>query len=214
MARASAATTRWSISRTDLHARITLEETPLFADPSGALYWPGRKTLVVADADFAPRASLAKLQLLVRRYAPARVVCLGPACALQALAPPDWIFLADGTAIAEDKLVLRHKPASSEALGFGEIVGSFRPQAALETKLGRIEGACFALDGRRMAMPAFGGELGGTDARSPAIGRLFGRARTRVLLLGRDRLQMFSRDRLVPLAALRASGNTPSNRAI
>jgi uncharacterized protein len=201
-----------------LHARITLEETPLFADPSGALYWPQRRTLAVADADFAPRATLLKLQLLVRRYAPARVVCLGPARALQALAPPDWIFLAGDDAIVEDKLVLRHKPAAGDALGIGEIVGSFRPRAAIETKHGRIEGACFALDGRRMAMPAFGGEAASAsranDVRSQAFVRLFGRARTRVLLLGKERLQMFSRDRLVPLAVPNAYRDTTPNRAI
>ena len=76
-----------------MHARLTLEETALFADPAGALFWPARKTLVVADlhlekgSAFAARgvplppwdtrATLVRLQSLVRKYTPERVVCLG-----------------------------------------------------------------------------------------------------------------------------------------
>ena len=198
-----------------MHARITLEETPLFADPSGALYWPARRTLVLAEPDLASRANSEKLRLLVRRYAPARVVCLGPA---RGSVPPDWIVLAHEQAIGEDKLVLRHRPAAGDTLAPGEIVGGLRPAAALETRHGRREGPCFALDGRRMAMPAFGTHAGGThaggthaggsDVRAPALVRLFGRARVRVLLLGADRLQLVARDRLV------AYGNTPIKRTI
>jgi len=185
-----------------LHARISLEDTPLFADPSGALYWPQRRTLVLAEPDLAPRANMAKLQLLARRYAPARVVCLGP---VRGPLPPGWIVLADGGAIGEDRLVLRHLPAAGDALAPGEIVGGLRPHAALETRHGHRTGPCFALDGRRMAMPAFGAQAGGIqagggDVRSPALVRLFGRARVRVLLLGADRLQLVARDRLVPIA--------------
>ncbi|MBL8653458.1 MAG: ligase-associated DNA damage response endonuclease PdeM, partial [Alphaproteobacteria bacterium] len=76
-----------------MHARITIEETALFADPAGALFWPATKTLIVADlhlekgSSFAAkgvplppydtRATLDALQRLIRRYTPERVVCLG-----------------------------------------------------------------------------------------------------------------------------------------
>ena len=76
-----------------MHARITIEETALFADPAGALFWPATKTLIVADLHlekgsafaakgvplppYDTRATLDALQRLMRRYTPERVVCLG-----------------------------------------------------------------------------------------------------------------------------------------
>ncbi|MFY7782156.1 MAG: metallophosphoesterase, partial [Tagaea sp.] len=102
-----------------MHARITIEDTALFADPSGALYWPAVKTLVVADLHlekgsayaakgvmlppYDTRATLGELQRLIRRYTPARVVCLGDSFhdtgAADRIAPADremLIRLMDG----------------------------------------------------------------------------------------------------------------------
>ena len=72
---------------------IALAGVTLVADPAGALYWPDEKLLVVADlhlekgSAFAARGvllppydtatTLARLTLLVERYAPRRVVALG-----------------------------------------------------------------------------------------------------------------------------------------
>ncbi len=206
-----------------MHARITLEDTALFADPAGALFWPARKTLVVADLQLAKstaRAALLRLQSLIRKYTPARIVCLGalpPKIApadLEFLARlvklQDWVWVGGGEAagmggthaseIVEDRLVLRHRPAGT-VLGFGEIVGHFQPVAAVSTAAGRLVAPCFLLDGRRLVMPAFGMEAGGRDVLEPAISRLFGRVRVRALLLGRDRLQLFPGHRLEPVAA-------------
>lgn len=66
----------------------------LVADPSGALYWPAERTLMVADLHFEKgssfaargtallppydtRATLAALEQAIRRYRPRRVICLG-----------------------------------------------------------------------------------------------------------------------------------------
>jgi len=230
-----------------MHARITLEDTALFADPAGALFWPSRRTLVVADlhlekgSAFAAkgvplppwdtRATLLKLQSLIRKYTPARVVCLGDSFhdrrAGERIAPQDSEFLArlvkaqdwvwvvgnhdpeipagmGGTVaaeIVEEKLALRHEPAADGTLGYGEIVGHFHPKAAVSTAAGRVTAPCFFLDGRRMVMPAFGAYAGGLDVLDPAISRLFGRVRVRALLLGPDRLHLFPGHRLEPVVA-------------
>ena len=232
-----------------MHARLTLEETPLFADPSGALYWPARRTLVVADlhlekgSAFAARrtllppydsaASLAKLQGLIRKFTPARIVCLGDsfhdvraearmaandaALLKRLVAAHDWVWVVGNhdpaippafggrvlSEIVEDKLALRHEPAAPSGLAPGEIVGHFHPKAAVTTAAGRVAAPCFVLDGRRMVMPAFGAYAGGLDVLDPAIFRLFGRTRTRVLLLGRDRLHLFATQRLEPVVGRR-----------
>ena len=73
--------------------RIRLNGALLTADPSGALLWPARETLVVADlhlekgsafaarGQFLPpydtRATLGRLEALVSKHRPKRVICLG-----------------------------------------------------------------------------------------------------------------------------------------
>jgi DNA ligase-associated metallophosphoesterase len=77
----------------DTSAEIRLNGASLTADPSGALLWPARATLVVADlhlekgsafaarGQFLPpydtRATLDRLAALLDRHRPERVVCLG-----------------------------------------------------------------------------------------------------------------------------------------
>ncbi len=212
-----------------MHARITLEDTALFADPVGALFWPARRTLVVADLHLekGSAGALRHLQRLMRKYTPERVACLGnpfvgrragTVADLEFLARlvkvQDWVWVVDGrdpgipagmggtvaAGIVEDKLALRHRPATDGTLGYGEIVGGFRPVAAVSTAAGRVTAACFFLDGRRMVLPAFGAPAGGLDVLDPAISRLFGRVRVRALLLGADRLQLFPGHRLEPVA--------------
>ena len=74
-------------------AEIRLNGAELTADPSGALLWPARRTLVVADlhlekgsafaarGQFLPpydtRATLGRLEALVSKHRPKRVICLG-----------------------------------------------------------------------------------------------------------------------------------------
>jgi DNA ligase-associated metallophosphoesterase len=72
---------------------VAIANTPLHADPAGALYWPEQSLLAVADlhlekgSSFAARgqllppydsaATLARLTRLIARYAPRGVVALG-----------------------------------------------------------------------------------------------------------------------------------------
>ena len=74
-------------------AEIRLNGARLTADPSGALVWPDRRTLVVADLHFEKgsafaarglllppydtRTTLDRLEALIARHRPARVVALG-----------------------------------------------------------------------------------------------------------------------------------------
>lgn len=74
-------------------AEIRLNGAALTADPSGALLWPARRTLVVADLHlekgsafaargqllppYDTRASLGRLEALIAKHRPERVICLG-----------------------------------------------------------------------------------------------------------------------------------------
>jgi DNA ligase-associated metallophosphoesterase len=73
--------------------QIRLNGALLTADPAGALIWPARRTLVVADlhlekgsafaarGQFLPpydtRATLGRLEALIAKHRPKRVICLG-----------------------------------------------------------------------------------------------------------------------------------------
>jgi DNA ligase-associated metallophosphoesterase len=72
---------------------LRLGGTEMMADLSGALWWPGEKTLVFADLHFEKgssfaergklvppydtRATLSRMLGVIMRYRPARVICLG-----------------------------------------------------------------------------------------------------------------------------------------
>ena len=74
-------------------ATMMLNSAELVLDPSGALWWPQRKTLVVADLHlekgsglaavgrllppYDTRATIDRLAVVLRRYWPARVIALG-----------------------------------------------------------------------------------------------------------------------------------------
>jgi DNA ligase-associated metallophosphoesterase len=197
---------------------ITLAGTALVADCAGAIYWPDESLLAVADlhlekgSAFAARGvllppydtatTLARLALLVERYAPRLVIALGdsfhdgggPArmsdvsrAALQALQRGrDWIWIAgnhdpdpaDGVGgryaemVAIGALTFRHQPAPSPCQG--EIAGHLHPVARIARRGRAVSRRCFASDGKRMVMPAFGAYAGGLNVRDRAIVALFG----------------------------------------
>ncbi|HUD86699.1 MAG TPA: ligase-associated DNA damage response endonuclease PdeM [Xanthobacteraceae bacterium] len=199
-------------------AEIALAGTGLVADCAGAIYWPDEKLLAVADlhlekgSAFAARgvllppydtaATLARLALLVERYAPRLVVALGdsfhdgggPArmsdisrAALQALQRGrDWIWIAGNhdpdpaegvggryvETVAIGALTFRHQPAPSPCQG--EIAGHLHPVARIARRGRAVSRRCFASDGKRMVMPAFGAYAGGLNVRDRAIVTLFG----------------------------------------
>jgi DNA ligase-associated metallophosphoesterase len=214
-------------------APITLGGHRLLLDPGGALWWPERQTLVVADlhlekgsacavrGNLVPpwdtRATLDRLAILLRRYAPRTVLALGDSfhdahgagrlmaadsarLAVMAAAhgfiwlmgnhdplPPDGVPGATAEWWEADGLIFRH-----EAGGAGpEICGHHHPKASIATRALTITRPCFVLGPNRLMLPAFGTFTGGLDVRHPAIARLFPHG-SRALLLGRDRLFGFA----------------------
>lgn len=225
-----------------MSARITINGTALLADPSGAVFSPEERMLVVSDmhlekgssyarrGQFLPpydtRTTLERLTRAIQRYRPARIACLGDSFhdgeAAERLAAGDrdqlrrlvqahdWIWVAGnhdpappaelgGTVRSEIRvgtLTLRHQPESG-TLPPGEVCGHFHPRAAVTARGTRVAAPCFVTDGQRMVMPAFGAFAGGLDVLDRAIAGLFGRTGFRVLMLGQDRLHLFSRGRLM-----------------
>jgi DNA ligase-associated metallophosphoesterase len=83
-------------------------------------------------------------------------------------------------------LIFRHKPADGRR--DGEIAGHLHPQARVAQRGRAVSRRCFAADGRRMVMPAFGAYTGGLNIHDRAFAGLFDRARLTAHMLGRQRL--------------------------
>ncbi|MEP4378827.1 MAG: ligase-associated DNA damage response endonuclease PdeM [Alphaproteobacteria bacterium] len=130
------------------------------------------------------------------------------------VAKQDWVWIAGnhdpdppadfgGSAVGELRirdLVLRHDVAEAPAdaaIQVGEICGHYHPKAAVRVRGRRISGRCFATDGCRLIMPAFGAYAGGLNACEPAIADLLS-GRFHVYLIGRAGLFAFRRDQLLP----------------
>jgi hypothetical protein len=209
--------------------------------PSGALWLPATRTLVVADLHFEKASSfarrgqllppydtamtLARLEAVVAATAPDRVVALGDsfhdrdgagrlsAIDLGRLAAlvggRQWLWITGnhdpeigahvgGARAAEIEiggLVFRHQPSATPV--DGEVCGHLHPAL---TVIGRGRGVrrrCFATDGHRLVLPAFGALAGGLDLFDQAFARVLSRARTVAHLLGAERLYR------IPLAAAR-----------
>ncbi|MBO6561241.1 MAG: ligase-associated DNA damage response endonuclease PdeM [Nisaea sp.] len=161
--------------------------------------------------------TLKRLALLVSAYAPERVICLGDNFhdlggpgrmsesdrnALAALvAGRDWCWVTGNhdPDLPEDlpgrnsleetvgALTFRHE---SNRNGIGEISGHFHPSARVKTRQRHLSGRCFAHNGQRLIMPAFGTLTGGLSVRDPAIGAVLGRS-FEILFLGPRRLYRF-----------------------
>lgn len=229
-------------------AVLVVNGAKLVADPSGALFWPERELVVVADLHlekgsslarrgamlppYDTRATLAKLERVLERLAPRRVVSLGDgfhdpdaaarlgaddARRLRALVDAhDWLWVRGnhdpgppggigGRCEAEVEvggLVLRHAPAAGameRPEAGGEIAGHFHPKATLRVRGRRLSRRCFATDGRRLLLPAFGSYAGGLNVLDPVVRALFGKAFW-VYVLGERRVHCLTHDRLEPTA--------------
>ncbi|CAG1015893.1 hypothetical protein RHIZO_05191 [Rhizobiaceae bacterium] len=112
----------------------------------------------------------------------------------------DWIWIngnhdPDGAAglpgISADELhfaglAFRHEP--TEVAVVGEVAGHLHPSATVRRRDKSVRRACFATDGARMVMPAFGVMSGGLDLRHRALAGLFDRQSLVAHMLGRDRV--------------------------
>lgn len=203
----------------------------IFADPSGAMFFPAYDLLAVADlhlekgSAYAARgvflppydtaATLVRLAAAIARFAPRLVVALGDSfhdgraaarmeagdtARLRAMqAGRDWIWIAGnhdpvapenlgGEAHSEWRagpITFRHEPQPGVACG--EIAGHLHPVARVATRNGALRRRCFAGDGERLVLPAFGAFAGGLNVRDAAFDGLFGRA-LGVHVLGRERV--------------------------
>jgi len=82
-------------------------------------------------------------------------------------------------------LVLRHEPEPGEQPG--ELSGHLHPCARVSSGRGTVRRRCFATDGLRMILPAFGAYAGGLNLKDAAFAGLFARPPL-AGALGRDRV--------------------------
>ena len=163
--------------------------------------------------------TLARLEAEVAALAPRVVVCLGDSFddSEAARALPDaarlrlaglmagrrWIWIEGNhdpgpvdlggshlRAFTAGSLVFRHVASAAG----GEVSGHYHPKAGIRAQGRRVRRPCFAVDGGRMILPAFGAYTGGLDVTAPDLRRLLGPGAV-AILTGRPMLR-------VPLAGL------------
>ena len=161
-------------------------------------------------------ATLARLVSLIERYMPRVVIALGDSfhddggpvrmdeisrATLKALQRGrDWIWIAGNhdpdpavniggrfaDVLALGPLTFRHEP--SPCPSDGEIAGHLHPLARIAQRGRAVSRRCFASDGRRLVMPAFGAYAGGLNVRDRAIVSVFGALAFTAHMLGERRL--------------------------
>jgi uncharacterized protein len=144
-------------------------------------------------------ATLARLAAVIARHDPAIVIALGDSFhdsgAHERLSAPDreaiagvqmrrdWIWISGnhdpalpsdlgGTVASEvaiGPIVFRHEPTGA----VGEIAGHLHPKARVATRARWLERRCFASDGERAVLPAFGAYAGGLSIRDAAFAKIF-----------------------------------------
>ncbi|MCO5131727.1 MAG: ligase-associated DNA damage response endonuclease PdeM [Xanthobacteraceae bacterium] len=143
--------------------------------------------------------TLARLDAVIARYQPRAVIALGDSfhdrdahqrlssdhrAALARLqSGRDWIWIVGNhdpdlpddlggcvaSEVAIGALVFRHEPTGA----VGEIAGHLHPKARVSRRGRSVERRCFACDGARAVMPAFGAYTGGLSIRDLAFAAIF-----------------------------------------
>jgi DNA ligase-associated metallophosphoesterase len=225
-------------------APIHFRDERLMLDPAGAAFWPAKRVLIVADLHFEKSSSLAargallppydtkatleRLNRLVRLYRPAKVIALGDSfhdnqgasrmakedrAKIEAMAREAAFIWITGNHDAapnglpgssvpiwrEGPFTFRHEASPILGPREIEISGHFHPKASIDTRARRVSRPCFVSDSSRLMLPAFGAYAGGLDVRDQAIARLFPRG-LRVFLLGQDQLFSFALEQLGRMA--------------
>jgi metallophosphoesterase superfamily enzyme len=93
------------------------------------------------------------------------------------------------------RLLLRHEP--EPASGPGEIAGHLHPAARVMADRRTMRRRCFASDGERLIMPAFGAYTGGLNVLDGAFDGLF-RGRLTAFVMGRSGVYPFRDSALLP----------------
>jgi hypothetical protein len=117
----------------------------------------------------------------------------------------DWIWISGnhdpalpshlGGVVAQEvaigEIVFRHEPTGAP----GEIAGHLHPKARVSTRGRSMERRCFACDGARAVMPAFGAYTGGLSIRDAAFAKVFQTAAFMAHVLGDSRLHTIAASR-------------------
>jgi DNA ligase-associated metallophosphoesterase len=166
-------------------------------------------------------ATLGRLAAVIARHDPHMVIALGDSFhdrdaharlsatdrdALAVLqARRDWIWISGnhdpaipsdlGGVVAHEvsigPIAFRHEPSGAS----GEIAGHLHPKARVSTRGRSTERRCFASDGERAVMPAFGAYTGGLSIRDAAFARIFGSPAFMAHVLGDARLHTIAASR-------------------
>jgi DNA ligase-associated metallophosphoesterase len=163
-------------------------------------------------------ATLGRLGRLITHYAPRLVVALGDSFhdpgGPTRLAAGDratlrglqrgrqWIWIAGnhdpdpaagiGGSFSDTfccgPIVFRHAPLTEAREPDGEVAGHLHPVARVAQRGRTTSRRCFASDGRRLVMPAFGAYTGGLNVRDRAFADVFGTLAFTAHMLGERRL--------------------------
>jgi DNA ligase-associated metallophosphoesterase len=166
-------------------------------------------------------ATLSRLTSVIARHDPKVVIALGDSfhdrSAHQRLSVPDremiaalqtrrdWIWIAGNhdpelssdlsgvvaSEVAIGPIVFRHEPTGA----LGEIAGHLHPKARVATRARWLERRCFASDGERAVMPAFGAYAGGLSIRDDAFAKIFPTTSFMAHVLGDARLHVIAASR-------------------
>jgi uncharacterized protein len=166
-------------------------------------------------------ATLSRLAAVIARHDPRMVIALGDSFhdrnAHARLSAPDrdaiaalqvrrdWIWISGNhdpalppdlggvvaSEVAIGPIVFRHEPTGTA----GEIAGHLHPKARVSTRGRSTERRCFACDGERAVMPAFGAYTGGLSIRDAAFAKIFRTPGFVAHVLGDNRLHAIAASR-------------------
>jgi uncharacterized protein len=115
----------------------------------------------------------------------------------------DWIWIAGNhdpephglggafaRSLAVGALTFRHEPKRQAS--DGEIAGHLHPSARIHQRGHTLTRQCFASDGKRLVMPAFGAYAGGLNIRHAEFLKVFGALAFTAYLLGQRRVYSFA----------------------
>ena len=166
-------------------------------------------------------ATLLRLAAVIARHDPKVVIALGDSFhdrraherlsasdreAISALqARRDWIWISGNhdpalppdlggvvaSEVAIGAIVFRHQPTGAA----GEIAGHLHPKARVPTRGRSVERRCFACDGERAVMPAFGAFSGGLSIRDTAFAKIFQTLAFMAHVLGDSKLHAIAASR-------------------
>jgi DNA ligase-associated metallophosphoesterase len=97
--------------------------------------------------------------------------------------------------LAVGPIVFRHEPRPGAV---GEIAGHLHPSARVAGRGKSVRRKCFAGDGHRLVLPAFGAYAGGLNVLDRAFAGLFAAATFRAFMLGGERVYPVGRKALRP----------------